>query len=63
MKDDKVEPMASVRKAVHAQLMSLTPEEAKALRARFRIDKGTDTEDDDLRALARELAKLKKKIE
>jgi DNA-directed RNA polymerase sigma subunit (sigma70/sigma32) len=60
MNDDEVESMQALRKAVHTHLKSLTPEEAKVLRARFRLDKGQDAEDDDLRALARELASLKK---
>jgi hypothetical protein len=58
MKDPKVESIEAVRKAVHEQLMSLTPEEAKALRARFRIDNGTDAVDGDLKTLLRILSPL-----
>jgi hypothetical protein len=61
MQDDKIEPMDAIRKVVHAHLMSLTPEEAKALRARYKLDQGKDAEEADLRALARELASLRKK--
>ena len=61
MQDDEFESMDAIRKVVHTNLMSLTPEEAKALRARYKLDQGKDAEEDDLRALARELASLRKK--
>ena len=54
----------SIRKEVHTFLAALSPEQAKALRARFGM-KATDpvvaNEEDTLRDLARELAALKKK--
>jgi DNA-directed RNA polymerase sigma subunit (sigma70/sigma32) len=56
--------MATVRKEVHAILSALTPEEAKSLRARFGLDKAEPSPDEEeatLRALARELVRLKKK--
>jgi DNA-directed RNA polymerase sigma subunit (sigma70/sigma32) len=52
--------MEELRKKVHTYLATLTPEEAKALRAQFGLNKSPDNEDDSLRALARELSKLKK---
>ena len=60
MQDDEFESMDAIRKVVHTYLMNLTPKEAKALRARYKFGQGKDT-DDDLRALARELASLRKK--
>jgi DNA-directed RNA polymerase sigma subunit (sigma70/sigma32) len=53
-----------IRKEVHSVLATLTPAEAKALRARFGIktmDPVGAEEEATLRALARELAMLKKK--
>ena len=54
----------SIRKEVHTLLAALTPAQAKALRARFGIktmDPVAAEEEGTLRALARELALLKKK--
>jgi hypothetical protein len=61
MQNDKTKSMEAIRKMVHTHLMSLTPEEAKALRTRFGIERRKDADDGDLRALAGELARLKKK--
>jgi DNA-directed RNA polymerase sigma subunit (sigma70/sigma32) len=64
MSDDKGTWAEAIRKDVHSLLAALTPQEAKALRARFGIDEANrvaDDEDGTLRALARELAMLKKK--
>jgi hypothetical protein len=60
--DDK--PIEATRAQVHSWLAALTPQQAKALRARFGIDKVGRTSDEDeviLHALARELAILQKK--
>jgi DNA-directed RNA polymerase sigma subunit (sigma70/sigma32) len=56
--------MEDIRKTVHSYLAALTPEEAKALRARFGLSQGqaTDTDEEALRALASHLATLKKMI-
>jgi hypothetical protein len=59
MSDEPERPIDAIRKQVHAYLAALTPEEAKALRTRFGFEREPDEEP--LRALARELAKLKKK--
>ena len=61
MHDGKLKSMEALRKEVHTHLMNLPPEEAKSLRARFRMEKGDDAAESDLRALARELARWKKK--
>ena len=53
----------SMRSAVQKYLATLTPEQAQALRARFRLDTRELTIDDEeraLRALAGELALFKK---
>jgi DNA-directed RNA polymerase sigma subunit (sigma70/sigma32) len=70
MSDDESKSIKIIRKGSHtvpaalSVLSSLTPQEAEALRARFGID-GTDRVPDEeegtQRALARELAMLKKK--
>jgi len=57
-------PIEATRAQVHSLLAALTPQEAKALRARFGIDGVGTTSDEDeviLHALARELAILQKK--
>jgi hypothetical protein len=54
----------AARAQVHSLLAALTPQQAKALRARFGIDEVGATSDEDeviLHALARELAILQKK--
>jgi hypothetical protein len=54
----------ATRAEVHSLLAALTPQEAKALRARFGIDEVGRTPDEEevfLRALARDLAVLQKK--
>jgi DNA-directed RNA polymerase sigma subunit (sigma70/sigma32) len=64
MSDDKRKPMEATRKDFHSVLAALTPQQAKALRARFGIDtpgRTPDEEEGALRALARELAMLKRK--
>lgn len=61
MPDDKIESMQAIRKVVHEYLASLTPAEAESLRARFGLDKQPDAQESDLRALALELASLKKR--
>ena len=56
--------MEDIRKKVHAYLAELTPEEARALRARFGLPpmgQSPDTDEEALRALAGELVRLKKK--
>ena len=55
--------IAHLRKEVQSMLSSLSPGEAKALRARFGLDTPSEEDDDEesLRALARELARLKQK--
>ena len=57
------ELIARLRHEVHSLLAVLTPGEAKALRARFGLDKQRDEDLDEeaVRALIRELAALKKK--
>ncbi len=51
----------AMRKEVHSILAALTPEEAKALRARFGMAAANQDEDEaSLRALARQLSILKK---
>jgi hypothetical protein len=57
-------PIETTRAQVHSWLAALTPQEAKALRARFGIDDAGRTPDEEeviLRALARDLAVLQKK--
>jgi hypothetical protein len=57
--------MDELRKKVHYYLAALTPEEAKALRARFGISPAgqpPDMDEEALRALASELSKLKKNL-
>jgi DNA-directed RNA polymerase sigma subunit (sigma70/sigma32) len=51
------------RKEIHAALATLTPEQARALRARFGIDGAgaAPREEETLSALVRELAMLKKR--
>lgn len=64
MGEESNKAMEDLRKKVHSYLAGLTPEEAKALRARFGLSstgQSPDTEEEALRALAGELAKLKKK--
>ncbi len=55
--------IAHLRNQVQSLLSTLSPGEAKALRARFGLDTPPDEEDDEdsLRALARELTTLKKR--
>jgi len=55
--------IAHLRKEVQSMLSSLSPGEAKTLRARFGLDTPSEEDDDEesLRALARELARLKQK--
>jgi DNA-directed RNA polymerase sigma subunit (sigma70/sigma32) len=55
--------IAHLRKEVESLLSTLSPGEAKALRARFGLDTPSDEDDDEesLRALARELTRLKQK--
>jgi DNA-directed RNA polymerase sigma subunit (sigma70/sigma32) len=60
----KVTTIESMRKLVHEVLATLTPQEAKALRARFGLDAAkpdSGANEETLQALARELAMLKKK--
>ena len=57
--------MEDIRKKVHSYLAALTPEEARALRARFGLSpmgQSPDTDEEALRALAGELTRLKKKL-
>jgi hypothetical protein len=57
-------PIDVTRARVHSLLAALTPQQAKALRARFGIDERGTTSDEDevtLHALAHELAILQKK--
>jgi DNA-directed RNA polymerase sigma subunit (sigma70/sigma32) len=57
--------MEDIRKKVHSYLAALTPEEAKTLRARFGLSpmgQAPDTDEEALRALAGQLARLKKKL-
>jgi hypothetical protein len=57
-------PIEASREQIYSWLAALTPQEAKALRARFGIDEVGRTSDEDeviLHALARELAILPKK--
>jgi DNA-directed RNA polymerase sigma subunit (sigma70/sigma32) len=64
MGDEKADWTEAIRSEVHSLLAALTPQEAKALRARFGIDDANRVADDEegtLRALARELTMLKKK--
>jgi len=62
--EEERKSVEAVRKEVHSLLAALTPAQAKALRARFGIktmEPGAAEEEGSLRALARELAMLKKK--
>jgi DNA-directed RNA polymerase sigma subunit (sigma70/sigma32) len=64
MTDEEHHSIEAIRKKVHSVLAALTPAEAKALRARFGIgtlDQAAAAEEGTLRALARELAMLRKK--
>jgi hypothetical protein len=65
MSEDEAKRMETIRKDVHSLLAALTPQVAKALRARFGFIEATDRVADEdegrLRALARELAILKNK--
>ena len=64
MTDEEPKYVEALRKKIHSVLAALTPEEAKALRARFGIktvDPAAAEEEGTLRALARERAMLKKK--
>lgn len=59
------ESMEDIRKKVHSYLAALTPEEARALRARFGLSpmsQSPDADEEALRALVRELTRLKKKL-
>jgi len=63
MIENEREWMERVRQRIHTLLAALTPEEAKALRARFGIsaeDSAAAEEEGTLLAMARELAILKK---
>lgn len=54
--------LESIRREVHAALSKLPPEDAETLRARFSIDSASRVakeEESTLRAVAREIAKLK----
>jgi DNA-directed RNA polymerase sigma subunit (sigma70/sigma32) len=56
--------LEAMRERVRTQLAALTPREAKALRVRFGLDTTdltTSEEEEALRALAQELAMLKRK--
>jgi DNA-directed RNA polymerase sigma subunit (sigma70/sigma32) len=60
----KITTIESMRKLVHEVLATLTPQEAKALRARFGLDAAkadSSANEETLQTLARELAMLKKK--
>jgi DNA-directed RNA polymerase sigma subunit (sigma70/sigma32) len=62
--DDERKSLEWIRHEVHTLLAALTPAKAKALRARFGIETAESIvaeEEETLRALARELALLKKK--
>jgi hypothetical protein len=64
MTENEREWMDRIRHKVHTLLASRTPEEARALRTRFGIgaaDPPGADEEGTLRALARELAMLKRK--
>jgi DNA-directed RNA polymerase sigma subunit (sigma70/sigma32) len=67
MREDEAKRMETIRDDVHSLLAALTPQEAKALRARLGIIEATDRVADEdegtLRALARALAILKNKKE
>jgi DNA-directed RNA polymerase sigma subunit (sigma70/sigma32) len=55
--------MRNARDEIRAVLASLTPEEAQALRARFQLDRdaGRDKDEQELHAIALQLAALKRK--
>ena len=63
MSDEQRKSIEGIRKQVHSYLAALTPQEAKALRTRFGFSAAgrPDEDEEPLRALARELARLKKK--
>ena len=63
MSDEPGKLTDAIRKQVHSYLAALTPQEARALRARFGLSAAgrSDEDEEPLRALARELARLKKK--
>jgi DNA-directed RNA polymerase sigma subunit (sigma70/sigma32) len=63
MSDEQGKSIEAIRKQVHSYLAALTPQEAKALRARFGLSGAgrSDEDEEPVRALARELARLKKK--
>jgi DNA-directed RNA polymerase sigma subunit (sigma70/sigma32) len=64
MNDGREKSADAIRKQVLNYLAALTPQEAKVLRARFGIstvDRSNEGDEASLRALARELARLKKK--
>ena len=65
MSDERGKSIDAIRKEVHSYLAALAPQEAKALRARFGFSAagGSDEDEDEepVRALARELARLKQK--
>ena len=63
MSDERGKSIDAIRKEVHSYLAALTPQEAQALRTRFGLSAagGSDEDEDPVRALARELARLKKK--
>ncbi len=64
MSDEERKPADALRREVISVLAALTPQEAKALRARFGIEPvgpGADVDEGAVRALARELATRKKK--
>jgi hypothetical protein len=64
MSNDKGRLAEGIRNEIHHLLAALTPQQAAALRSKFGIeaDSVEDREEGDLRAFARELAKLKKKL-
>ena len=63
MSDERGKSVDAIRKQVHSYLAALTPQEAKAMRARFGFSAASRSDEDEepVRALARELARLKKK--
>jgi hypothetical protein len=63
MSAEKEQSADTLRNQVHSYLATLTPQEAKALRALFGLSAAgrSDEDEEPIRALARELARLKKK--
>jgi hypothetical protein len=61
--NDKRKSAEGIRNEFHDLLAALRPQQAKALRSRFGLeaDSVQGREEDDLRAIARELAQLKKR--